>query len=46
MEPVIAASRYGDAGVCVTVGALAVELGGGSLVGDEDRRMGGWNEVN
>ena len=46
MEPVITASRYGDAGVCVTVGTLAVDLGGGSLVGVEDRRMGEWNEVN
>ena len=34
--PVIAASRYGDVGVSINVGALAVELGGGGFMRGED----------
>ena len=46
VDPVIAASRYGDAGVCVAIGALAVELGCGILIRSENRVTGEWNEVN
>ena len=44
--PVIAASRYGYVGLLINVSVLAVELGGGSLIGVEDRVTGEWDEVN